>query len=977
MDPHYRLVLSADPAFQGPNLFRVLDQWPVAPGVWLLNGPDSAWIAPQADQSIGNSQGDYTIETKFDLAGLNPSTAVIHGRWAVDNTGVNVLMNGSRLPLTNPNGFAGWTDFTINSGFIHGINSLWFVVNNAPATPNPVGFRAEMTGTADSALTIRRQGSDVLIEWHVPGTLEVAQEVTGPWNDIVTTARQFTARLAAAPVISNPSFEADTFTIFPGYVSGNGVITGWKALGGHGVNPGTFGGPFTDNGGIPDGSRACFLQEDGALSQVVSGFIIGATYQVRYFENARNCCSGTAPSCAVKIGGGTIVAAHAVPPVGGSNPYRQVISDPFVATGTAMELSFIKSNPQGGDNTLLIDNVSISDAQTPPSCAQRFYRLRLSDPLLADCLSFTKEQVLPVFFENIHGPDSGHVWAVGNSVPVTGFGIIRFFDGQEWQTQISHAPDTLNDVFGFSWEIAWAVGARGLILSTCDGGKSWVRQRTPSSASLYGVASSSIHEAWAIGSAGTILHTIDSGQTWQPQVSGVAGALYAVATPSRTTAWVVGSGGKILRTDDGGANWTPQASGESGTLRDIVAISSAEAWVVGEGGVILTTSNSGQNWQRVPSQTSEYLQSITREPGGGLLAVGNKGTILRHGPTGWVLQLSPTSSNLGGVLAVAGNVAWAVSYDSPNTILGGIPSPGLWSLESEAPIFGTLWDAHGDLNEKTAWATGTSPDGAIVKSQDGGMTWRTIYAAPDVTLAEIATPNFQHVWAAGWGGPSPLLPGVVLHYDGSLWTRYDGLAPSLLKGIAAASPSDVWAVGGNSIFHTPDGGMTWAPQSLPSTVPPAVILYDVAAASITDLWAVGSGGVILRTLDGGQTWVEQPRQTARDLRAVSINRNAVWIVGEAGTILQFDGQTWRNYTGITDVQLNDVDATEIFGVWVAGANGTLIAFTNTGWVTMPTNETRALAAISVVATGFGATIWAAAWDGLLDTHPKLLRFTCR
>ena len=141
--------------------------------------------------------------------------------------------------------------------------------------------------------------------------------------------------------------------------------------------------------------------------------------------------------------------------------------------------------------------------------------------------------------------------------------------------------------------------------------------------------------------------------------------------------------------------------------------------------------------------------------------------------------------------------------------------------------------------------------------------------------------------------------------------------------------------------------------------------------------SVGSGGVILRTLDGGQTWVEQPRQTARDLRAASINRNAVWIVGEAGTILQFDGQTWRNYTGITDVQLNDVDATEIFGVWVAGANGTLIAFTNTGWVTMPTNETRALAAISVVATGFGATIWAAAWDGLLDTHPKLLRFTCR
>ena len=87
------------------------------------------------------------------------------------------------------------------------------------------------------------------------------------------------------PQIVNPSFEVDTFATFPGYVSGNGPITGWNALGGHGVNPGTFGGPFTDNGTIPDGTKAAFLQADGAMSQVVNGFIVGASYQVRHFEN--------------------------------------------------------------------------------------------------------------------------------------------------------------------------------------------------------------------------------------------------------------------------------------------------------------------------------------------------------------------------------------------------------------------------------------------------------------------------------------------------------------------------------------------------------------------------------------------------------------------------------------------------------------------------------------------------------------------
>lgn len=169
------------------------------------------------------------------------------------------------------------------------------------------------------------------------------------------------------PEIVNHSFEADNFTVFPGYVNGNGPITGWNSAGGAGVNPGTFGGPFTDNGAFPDGSKAAFIQEDSALSQVISGFQIGATYQVRYFENARNCCSGTSPFVEVRMGGTTIVAAHAAPPVGGSNPYRSVLSDPFIATATSMELAFIKSNPQGGDTTLLIDNVIMVLPNTPPS----------------------------------------------------------------------------------------------------------------------------------------------------------------------------------------------------------------------------------------------------------------------------------------------------------------------------------------------------------------------------------------------------------------------------------------------------------------------------------------------------------------------------------------------------------------------------------------------------------------------------------
>ena len=166
----------------------------------------------------------------------------------------------------------------------------------------------------------------------------------------------------------NPSFEVDNFPYFPGYVSGNGPITGWSSLGNHGVNTGA--GPFADNGAIPDRNQVAFMQGDGAMSQTVSGFTIGAQYYVVYFENARN---GGIPVIALQIGGTTIVPAHSRAPVGGANPYVQVTSDPFVATATDLSLSFIKSNPNGGDTTALIDNVCILPlpAGTPPSVSRQ------------------------------------------------------------------------------------------------------------------------------------------------------------------------------------------------------------------------------------------------------------------------------------------------------------------------------------------------------------------------------------------------------------------------------------------------------------------------------------------------------------------------------------------------------------------------------------------------------------------------------
>src|SRR6266567_1025363 len=143
VDPHYALIASADPGFPGPNAY-VVNSVGFPMGPWVLNGPSSKWLAPQANQSSGNAQGTYTYRTTFDLTGLNQATAALSGQWAADNEAV-MKLNG--VVVASVAGFSTLTPFNITSGFVAGVNTLVFVVTNSPSTPNPTGLRVEISGT--------------------------------------------------------------------------------------------------------------------------------------------------------------------------------------------------------------------------------------------------------------------------------------------------------------------------------------------------------------------------------------------------------------------------------------------------------------------------------------------------------------------------------------------------------------------------------------------------------------------------------------------------------------------------------------------------------------------------------------------------------------------------------------------------------------------------------------------------------------
>ena len=175
-------------------------------------------------------------------------------------------------------------------------------------------------------------------------------------------------REAQGATFANGGFETDTFTTWPGYISGagNGPITGWTATDDMitGINPGGGGSPFADNGAIPEGSQVAFIQNSGStgtLSQTIFGLTSGQEYRLSYRYNAR--ASGTVrPQVDVKVDGATLQETI-IMPVGGTNQYYQGART-FVATGATATVTLANTR-NTGDSTMLIDDVKVESASAP------------------------------------------------------------------------------------------------------------------------------------------------------------------------------------------------------------------------------------------------------------------------------------------------------------------------------------------------------------------------------------------------------------------------------------------------------------------------------------------------------------------------------------------------------------------------------------------------------------------------------------
>ncbi len=305
--------------------------------------------------------------------------------------------------------------------------------------------------------------------------------------------------------------------------------------------------------------------------------------------------------------------------------------------------------------------------------------------------------------------------------------------------------------------------------------------------------------------------------------------LYSVAVVAGDDVWAVG--GAWIQHWDGTA-WTisprPSVLASNGYLNGVVALAHNDAWAVG----VYTDSSNARRTLVLHWDGTVWSVSPSPSP---------------NTPDGYVM--------LDSVAATASDDVWAVgtsqSGSNPQQPLMEHWDGARWSVipgPSLSTGGGHLY-AITALARDNVWATGPGFGPTLIEHWDGTL-WSVI-PSPSITpqrnvLHGVAASGPNDIWAVGAYQHDPLTQDsdgpLFEHWDGTAWRlveRSFTTVPMLPYAVVALAPDDVWAVGGYTTLGAHWDGISWRPSALPGRRPGYSLLEGVAAAGPADLWAVG------------------------------------------------------------------------------------------------------------------------------------------
>jgi photosystem II stability/assembly factor-like uncharacterized protein len=193
-----------------------------------------------------------------------------------------------------------------------------------------------------------------------------------------------------------------------------------------------------------------------------------------------------------------------------------------------------------------------------------------------------------------------------------------------------------------------------------------------------------------------------------------------------------------------------------------------------------------------------------------------------------------------------------------------------------------LRSVHFPVNAQTGYAAGQFR--AVVKTTNGGSTW-TIQQFP---------PGSDNLWSIYFPTDADTGyiagdPGIYKTTDGGTnWVRQDLTLTNLRSVHFPANAQTGYAAGINLIVKTTNGGVSWVKQDSTHSLSSVHFPVNAQTGYATGGEYNSLKGAILRTTDGGATWTGQNSGSSNYLYSVyfPVDAQTGYVVGESGTILK-------------------------------------------------------------------------------------------
>jgi len=311
----------------------------------------------------------------------------------------------------------------------------------------------------------------------------------------------------------------------------------------------------------------------------------------------------------------------------------------------------------------------------------------------------------------------------------------------------------------------------------------------------------------------------------------------------------------------------------------------------------------------------------------------------------WSEITSPVTSTLNTIAMVSDNEGWAAGENGTLLHYDGTA----W-ITSSLPITTTLFSISMSSTQN-GWAVGmnTSPPYDEILLRYDGLQWQSIPLANYawlIHLTDVSVPNDSSAWiSAGVIVCAPEIPcepaaavGGIAHWDGSLW-NYMQISNVLPSSISMISDSDGWVVGTEVVQPTRElrsvilhwDGSEWSKADHPMFLyPPGNyldVLAEVTALSASNAWVSVKDQNTFLYWDG-LNWNAVFNPVRGEPSIAVISTHDAWAVGSYGDIGFWDGSNWATESSPITETLTSVDIFSHGNVWAVGYGGTILHGTN-------------------------------------------------